>query len=209
MHHNDRVTIDVDDTGAFDDPPSDPERRPLLLSLVGLGVGLLLGIGIGYMAWGTVTDNAVPGRVGITYDDTPTADELVQQGLTLHNAGDTAGAAAKYTAALEIDPNNSVAMYNLGVIAHFAGDLDTARSRYEQAIASNPQFVSALYNLGLVLRDLGDTDAAIDRLEQAIEIAPDNKAALENLGNLLIAQGQNQRGQELLDRAAALTDSGG
>mgnify|MGYP003345898923 FL=1 len=60
-----------------------------------------------------------------------------------------------------------------------------------------------------VLRDLGDTDAAIGRLEQVIELAPDNKAALENLGNLLIEQGQTQRGQELLDQAAALPDGGG
>ncbi len=161
--------------------PNDSGRE-LRLSFVGLMVGVLVGLGVGYLAWGTDPGVTVPGTVGLESSSAGstgfgegTADDLVQQGLVKHTAGDTESAAALYNRALALEPDNSVALFNLGVISHFDGDLTTARTYYEQAVAIDPKFARALRNLGLVLID----------------------------------QGETERGQELVDRATALENGEG
>lgn len=155
-------------------PASSQPPRDLRISAVGLVVGLLFGLGIGYLAWGTDTASTANGSTGLGTQSSAapsggdvTSDGLVQQGLAKHNAGDTAGAAVLYNQALAIDPRNSVALFNLGVIAHFEGDLDTARTYYEQAVAIDPKFPRALNNLGLVLIDQGEAERGQELLDQA------------------------------------------
>lgn len=55
-------------------------------------------------------------------------------------------------AALDVDPGDAQAMFNLGVADQAAGLLTRAQFRYEQALRSDPQHLGALNNLSDLLR---------------------------------------------------------
>ncbi len=54
------------------------------------------------------------------------AGEAVEAGLAKHVDGDLDGATADYTTALESDPQNVLALYNLGLIAQTQGNAEEA-----------------------------------------------------------------------------------
>lgn len=57
--------------------------------------------------------------------------------------------------ALEFDPQQAMALNNLGVIAKSSGQLDKAIEYYERAVAASPTFTQTLNNLGVVYTMLG------------------------------------------------------
>jgi tetratricopeptide (TPR) repeat protein len=185
---------------------NEPERKPLgkaeSAGLIGLVIGLLLGIAVGYFVWGSDSSPSDPS--GQSSGEPITAEGLVTEGLRLQTAGQSDQAKAKYSEALGLDASNKYALYNLGLIEQTAGNPAGSIPLYRRALATDPAFNSARYNLGLALRDTGDSSGAIAELEAVLATDPDGIGTLVNLGNLLVEAGDRTRGQELLDRAAEL-----
>lgn len=132
------------------------------------------------------------------------ADELVTQGLTLHQAGRLDDAAALYNQALAKDPKNKFALFNLGQIAHGRQEYAAAIEKYKASLAVDAKYQPALYNIGLAYAATGALSDAISSLRKAAEVAPNNAAVMFNLGTLLIQDGKNDEGTLLIAQAIAL-----
>lgn len=64
---------------------------------------------------------------------TPLSDELTQRGITLAESGDVAGAERQLRQAIDADPQNAMAAYQLGALAENRADDFAARNWYRRA----------------------------------------------------------------------------
>jgi putative PEP-CTERM system TPR-repeat lipoprotein len=95
------------------------------------------------------------------------------------------------------------------VLAHLGNrDLATKRyaeaaKRYRRALERQPDNPLVLNNLAWVSNELKQPDA-VEHAERAHELAPGHPAIMDTLGWMLTQRGENERGLELLGRAAEL-----
>ncbi|MEH2333191.1 tetratricopeptide repeat protein, partial [Nostoc sp.] len=94
-------------------------------------------------------------------------------------------AVAAYEKAIQLNPNDATAYYNLGNALRQQKKLDAAVAAYEKAIQLNPNDATAYYNLGITLDDQKKLDAAVAAYEKAIQLNPNYADAYNNLGNAL------------------------
>jgi tetratricopeptide (TPR) repeat protein len=179
-----------------------PAQSPLVIGLVAVALGLLVGLGIGYLLFDS---SGTPSSTGeSTATSQQGVDALLAEGLALQQTGQTALAQTKYNEVLVLQPDNKYALYNLGVVEQTSGNASASIDFYRRALAADPAFISARYNLALALRDLGDASGAISEFEQVLAQDPNAVSTLINLGNLLIENGDPERGEELLARGEEL-----
>ncbi len=106
--------------------------------------------------------------------------------------------------ALEIDPTNTGAHYNLGVTYAGKKQYRKAIEHYKRALEVHPGYLAVLNNLGGVLLDTGRPDQAVAYLERAVRIDPSYLNARVNLGNALIAAGRDAEAAHHLRHALTL-----
>jgi tetratricopeptide (TPR) repeat protein len=126
--------------------------------------------------------------------DGRTADDWYELAFSLESSS-TAEAREMYARALEIDPEHTDALVNLGRLFHEEGVFEEAREHYERALAINPAHATAAFNLGVVMEDLGQTDLAATAYLKTIDADPAMADAYYNLSRLYEESG---------DRPAAL-----
>ena len=117
-------------------------------------------------------------------------NHILQQALTLHQAGRLFEAKALYNQILISEPNHFDALHLLGVIAHQEEKHDIAVELIQKALKCLPDFAPAYSNLGAALKDHGKLDEAVTSYRQAIALNPDNAEAHNNLGVLLSELGK-------------------
>ena len=83
-------------------------------------------------------------------------------------AGNYGSAEAQYREALGKDPDNTQALYYLGLIQKNKGQLREAAESFQKTLAGRPDLAVARANLGLTLAGLGQADQARIHLRQAI-----------------------------------------
>lgn len=130
----------------------------------------------------------------------------LDSGVEAHLKGDLETARSLYLTALEREPNNKFAHYNLGLLAQKAGDPAEAEARYGKAMSVDPFFLPAIYNLAVLKENLGENQRAAELYRRAIEVHPNHAAPHFRLGVLLgtkLSQPE-EGGQEILK--AALLD---
>jgi Flp pilus assembly protein TadD len=136
-------------------------------------------------------------------DSKQSASSLLAAGLQAQNAGRTSEAADDYHKALQLDPSNYWAYYNLGVIEQQANRQSSAERNYRSALALNPDLIPALYNLAIIRSGPSPKEAeALYR--HAIALDPKNAAAHLNLGFLLLQEGDKVGARTELDTAVKL-----
>ena len=111
-------------------------------------------------------------------------------GGALDAAGEPAKAMVCYEKAVQINPRDPEAQYNLGTALLNQGRDEEAVVRLKAALALDPTYVAAHNNLGKTLESLGQTDAALSEYARAVELKPDFAQARYNLGTLLLARGK-------------------
>ena len=123
--------------------------------------------------------------------------------------------------AIELDPNNGILYYNLGVIYAEQGELELAKEKYTEAIALIPDYVDAYLNLvSVILEDevkiveemnsLGNSSKdnlrydelkleredlykeCVPLLEELIKVSHENIDALNTLKNIYGVLGNNE-----------------
>ena len=114
--------------------------------------------------------------------------ELFTEGNTLFDAGDYAGAAAKWNEFLAVNPELHQVYGNLGNAYREMGELDKAREAYDALLAVEPANTMANYNLGEMLVESGDIDAAMPYFETVLVSAPDDPAVYYNVAELYSSQ---------------------
>ena len=148
------------------------------------------------------TGGTVSGASGTTVND-----DLLNQALALHKAGNLDGASKLYNQILATDAKNKFALFNLGVVAQTGAKYDEAIAKYKAAIDVDPKFYSALYNLGLTYAAKTDRTNGIAYLRKAIDVDPKSAQAYFNLGTLLVQDGKTDEGTKMLNQAFALDPS--
>ncbi len=94
---------------------------------------------------------------------------------------------------LEITPDNTGALLNLGQALYKKGSVDEAIKYYLKSLEINPMSAMACCNLAVALRAKGKLDEADKYYLKALEINPRYIEAYYNLGNLLDSQGKVDR----------------
>jgi len=113
------------------------------------------------------------------------AQDALQRGIQFHQSGQLGEAAGWYQKTLEIQPENTDALNNLGGVLQAQGKLDEAVACYNKAISIKPDSAEAHYNLGNTLKDQGKLDKAVAGYQKAVSIDPDFADAHHNLGYAL------------------------
>jgi len=103
---------------------------------------------------------------------TPSASELINEGLRQRQQVGTAAARPYFEGAAKLEPNSHVPWFMLGNVASELGELDDAVAHYEHARDLNPSDHVIHYNLGLNQLSRGYIDAAIAELRAACGLNP-------------------------------------
>lgn len=143
-------------------------------------------------------------------DSASAADEaqaVVDAGLKAHAAGRLGKAAKQYDEALEMDPTNQYAFYNLALLDENAGNYGLAEDNYRSALDNDDEYGPALFNLAILRAAADDPDEAISLYERAVDVDKKDAAAWLNLGLLLREEGQERAGNKDVLRALALDSS--
>ena len=131
----------------------------------------------------------------------PDVRQLLNQGraaLAL-KAFDTAD--AKFTAVLEIDPTNTVALSSLGSVRYQQNRLDDAEQYLRKAVAAAPNDSTTRSLLGVVFFRKGLIEDSYSELNRAVAIDPHNAEAHNYLGIVLSQKGWSAAGEEEIRRA--------
>lgn len=121
-----------------------------------------------------------------------------------HKAGRVDAAQAGYEAALELDPHNPEALFNLAGLHASHGRQGAAISAYRRLIDDNPRHAPALCNLAVALTQLGQTPEALEYYRRAINADPHLADAHYNLGLALRDAGQYDEALACLRRVIEL-----
>ncbi len=101
----------------------------------------------------------------------------------------------QYQKAINIDPANPAANYNLGNARFKKNEYDDAIRSYEETIKNSPDKVvqqKAWYNKGLALMKQQKLDESIEAWKKAVAMDPNDSEARENLQKALLEQRKRQ-----------------
>nr|WP_306422129.1 tetratricopeptide repeat protein [Nostoc sp. CHAB 5715] len=132
-------------------------------------------------------------------------------GIALKNQGKLDEAIAQYRKAIQLDPKDADAYYNLGIALKNQGKLDEAIAQYRKAIQLDPKHAGGYIGLGNVLSEQKKLDEAIAAYRQALKL-PDISAtpasahtlAHNNLGLALEEKGKLEEAIAEYKRSIAL-----
>jgi tetratricopeptide (TPR) repeat protein len=131
----------------------------------------------------------------------------INLGITLHARRRRTEAADALRMALEIDPDNPLALTRLGRILGEAGDvdlLDEAEALCRRALALAPHLAEAFDHLGDVLRFEGRLNEAMEQYDRAIELEPSWAGPLWHVGLLFQETGRYEQAAQFYKVAQSL-----
>jgi len=113
------------------------------------------------------------------------ADAVFAQAQAAEAEGDMGSAERLYRRAMNMDPADPAAPFNLGNILRASGRTLEAETAYRAAVRADPDFASAWYNLADALDDQRRMQDAVDCLKRALAADPKYADAMFNLGLFL------------------------
>jgi tetratricopeptide (TPR) repeat protein len=130
-----------------------------------------------------------------------TIEETLNLAIKNHQEGKTDIAQNLYNKILEIDPNHSQTLNNIGIIFTNLKNYQKAKECFEQVIEINLNYADAHNNLGTIFLTLGENQKAKSCYEKAIEINPSYADAHNNLGIIFKELGDLQKAKECCEKA--------
>ena len=118
--------------------------------------------------------------------------------------GDNARALAAYRKQLQVEPDNALALRNVGVAFANAGVYDSAARFLRAAVAGDATQPLTLDNLAFVLDQGGDGAAALATWQRAIALDPTESTSYVSLGNAYGRRGQWRDALQAYHQAAEL-----
>ena len=118
--------------------------------------------------------------------------------------GRAAEAIAAAERALEIDPDDPLAMANLGYAHFIAGDYEAAWAVTAELLAGHPESAPGYNTLGQVLEAEGQIAEAIDTYRRAVELDPRYAEALLNLAQAYLRADEVEAAADAIGRALPL-----
>ncbi len=97
---------------------------------------------------------------------------------------------APLTAAVEADPGDATARFNLACLLYFLGRKEEAIAQWRQTSALQPHDFSAHRELGLALAERDQTDESISELQKALSEKPDHTRTWSDLSSIYARAGR-------------------
>ena len=116
---------------------------------------------------------------------TDDADVVFRDAQSAEESGDAATAEQLYRRAMNMDPADAAAPFNLGNVLRALGKGLEAETAYRAAVKADPRFAQAWYNLADLLDAQRRTQEAIACLDRALEADPGYADAMFNMALLL------------------------
>ncbi len=104
---------------------------------------------------------------------------------------------------LSHEPENALALFNMGRTLVLSGKRSEAIPLIEQAVITQPTFLEARRALASLLLDHGRAPDAVDQYEKIIQQAPDDIEAIANCGAAMTAAGRANEAVALLSEVSA------
>jgi tetratricopeptide (TPR) repeat protein len=130
--------------------------------------------------------------------------QLFNQGVAAHRAGQLGAAAQAYQALLQQCPNHADSLHLLGLVCQASGDNHTAITLVRQAIAVNGNVAAYHFNLGVLLQAVEENATAIEAYRKAIRLNSDYLQAYENLAVAQQDAGEYRAAQQTCELALKL-----
>jgi serine/threonine-protein kinase len=124
--------------------------------------------------------------------------------LSLSNLRDDAQAILDCTAAINLQPNNSLAYENRGLVKRRLGDLQGALQDFTIAIQIDPSSPEPYYNRALTRQQLGDLDGAMKDLNRTVTLDPEHPFAYYDRGLLHVELGQTNQAMADFEQVATV-----
>ena len=105
--------------------------------------------------------------------------------------------------ALQLEPENKTALYNLGTALLNRENIPEAIVYLQKAVTSDPENEKAHFNLGKALFRKGDHDQAVFHLKRAIALNPDHDKAHLMLGGIFLGKKDWENAEQHLKKAIA------
>lgn len=122
-----------------------------------------------------------------------------------YHLGELDNAVAEYSAALELDPNNTNVRNSLGVCFADQDDAAAAETEFRIVTEINPAEPMAWYNLGMLSRMEGRDQTSLEYFERAYALKGDHYEIPYQIGRLLSEQSRWKEALEYAEKAAALS----
>lgn len=107
-------------------------------------------------------------------------DDLMRQGLALHQSGRIADAQAIYARVLAKEPSHAAANHLTGLAFLQRGDSAAAVKHLQRAVHIRGNDPEYLANLGTALNAAGRPEEALEAFDKSLKLQPNNPAALNN-----------------------------
>jgi tetratricopeptide (TPR) repeat protein len=104
--------------------------------------------------------------------------------LAYDRQGKTNEAISKMQNSLQLAPQDTGVIFQLGVLYYKTSQFDKAKAAFAKAVSLDSNFSNARYFLGLLLDKEGNKSAAIEQFEKIAELNPDNELVRQILTNL-------------------------
>ncbi len=132
------------------------------------------------------------------------SEEYNDKAIKLIEAGEYLKATDEGKKAIEYNPHNASAYYNIGLALRRLGMYHKALAFYKKAISIDPTFVNPYVNIGYIYKGIGKEEEAIAIWQKAISIDPNIPEIYANLGATYKEMGRITEARENLDKALGL-----
>lgn len=129
-------------------------------------------------------------------------------GVRFEQLGYPQAAMRQYERAILHNPEDALALYNMGRVQDQWGQLDAARQLYEQAVALDTDLPKVWNNLGAIYLRQQSPAEAVRALERAVVLEPDFVGGWNNLGTAYYDQNRFADAARAYERAASSAGEG-
>lgn len=131
---------------------------------------------------------------------------LIKTGINQASNGQMDIATGTFKNVLEIDPENVLANYNLGVIAQSQDRTQDALTYYNAALQANVSFTPAMYNKAILIEST-DPKAAIALYQQIVQLNPKASTSYLRLSQLYESEGEVEKAEQAKAKALEIDPS--
>jgi protein O-mannosyl-transferase len=141
-------------------------------------------------------------NLGMIYNHPRIAEHLLAAGDTARFLEFKQKAAATFSKAIRLNPEDGKALFNLGLTYEYTGMIDSATYYYERCIQYNPKIINPRSRLADLRFMQGEVQEALKLNQEIIRIDPNEALPYVSFGNYYMVSGDTLKAIESYEEAA-------